>query len=213
MTIGLPLQADIGSERYELVDVEPAPLDPRNAVTEVLAAYLERLEFRQYSSDGTKTFKLNQVLSNWPDSGEQLNYPAASIDDATLPHEPHDLVPTMLEDTCDQFCQGTVLWKTGELVGELQVDFWTNTEPDREAIAAALPAKFNLTEVRSGILLSGHERYWCRPVRVTLISQDRLDTSSTVYQRERRLRTVMQTEVDVVHLRAVGTLTPTVIFL
>lgn len=208
--MGVPLQAQIGFDRFPL---GPLPtIDSRNAAAETLAAYLGQVVFLICGKEAEDTeFRLNEVLPNWPEPEVALNYPAASIDDGVTPFEGHSLVPTMLEDTYNCFGQGMVLWKTGELVIDFQVDFWTTDEAQRQAIAASLPRLFNLTETRAGIMLAGHPDYYHRAVRCTLVDVDRIDTSETAYDRERRLRTVVRAEIDEVHLRQVTQLRPNVI--
>lgn len=212
-TWGLPLQAEIGPDRFPVVG--GTALSPRNAATEVLAAYLRRLVWYTPTAldssgvDGEpKSWKLNQVLTTWPASGTVLAYPAASVDEDAVPYEEHSLVPTVLEETLGCYGRGTVLWKTAEIALDFQVDFWTNAEPDREAIEAGLPRAFALTEGRYGVMLSGHPRYFDRAVRATLVAHDRLDTSEDAYARERRLRATIRIEIDVVHLRHAAELTP-----
>jgi hypothetical protein len=209
-SIGTPLQATLGYDRFPL---GPAPkLDVRNAAAETLAAYLGGVIFVIAGGKAEdKEFRLSEVLPNWPEADVELKYPSASIDDGPAPYEAHDFVPTMQEDTYNVFCPGTVIWKTGELVVEFQVDFWTNTEATRQAIAAGLPRIFNPTETRSGVLLAGHPDYFHRAVRCTLLDVDRNDGEDSTYDRERRLRTVVKAEIDVVHLRQVSQLAPDVI--
>lgn len=208
--MGTPLQASVGFDRFPLGP--PPKLDARNAAAETLAAYLGQVVF---VVDGRKAddskFRLNEVLANWPEAEVQLDYPAASIDGEAAPYEAHNFVPTMLEDTFNCYGEGLVLWKTGELILDFQVDFWTNTEADRQAISAGLPRIFNLTEIRSGVLLAGHPDYFGRAVRCTLMDTDRADESDTTFDRERRLRVMVRSEIDVVHLRQVSLLHPDVI--
>lgn len=208
--MGTPLQAELGYDRFPL---GPAPrMDVRTAAAESLAAYLKNVIFLIAGGKAEDTeFRLNEVLPNWPESDVALNYPAASIDDGPAPYEAHNFTPTMQENTYNVFCPGTVLWKTGELVVDFQVDFWTNTQATRQAIAAGLPRIFNPTETRSGVLLAGHPDYFHRAVRCTLMDADRADDGDTTYDRERRLRTVVKSEIDVVHLRQVTQLAPDVI--
>ena len=208
--MGTPIQATVGPDRFPLVGIPV--IDPRNAAAEILAAYLRQVIFR---IDGglaeSKEFRLNDVLANWPEVEEALDYPSASIDDGVSNYEPHNFTPTMCEETLDCFGKGTVLWKTSELVVDFQVDYWTNTEADRQAISAGLPRIFNPTEIRSGVLLSGHPQYFYRPARFTLMDVDRIDTAESTYDRERRLKTVVRSEIDTVHLREVTQLRPTVV--
>lgn len=203
---GTPLQVVEGRDTYPLAAI--GTLDPRNAMAEVLAAFMRCAEFRR--GGGTtrvdKPFRLKRVEPEWPDPKKDIAYPSASIiDNANIPYEPHSLTPTALEDTWGSFGDCTVLWKTAEAVAVFQVDYWTTDTPTREAIAARLPSLFNPGEGRTGVVLSGDPRYFRRPVRATLLNHQRMDTENAVFERERRLMTLVRCEVDVVHLReAVG---------
>jgi len=207
--IGTPLQATIGLDRMPMGT--PAVTDARNACAQVVAAYLKRLAFTQENGDKPRSdWRLIKVLTNWPEPNIDLEYPSASIDEAGVNYEAHNLVPTMQPETENEFCHGTVLWKTDELACDFQVDFWLNTEVQRDAVSAALPRFFNLSEQRAGVMLAGSPEYYHRPVRASLMSADRVDDSATVLNRERRLRVILRVEVDVVHLRTVRQLQPVI---
>lgn len=199
-------------------------LDPRNAMAEVLAAFLRNAKFMRGGGTAADTpFQLNEVEPEWPDPSVEIRYPTASIlDMGRIPYEAHSLTPTPLEETWGQFDDGcfdpepgdreklTVLWKTAEAVAEFQVDFWSNDNPTREAIAARIPSLFNPEEGRAGVVLSGEPRYFLRRVRATLLDHQRMDTAGTVYPNERRLMAVVRCEVDVVQLRVARELHPKV---
>lgn len=208
--MGVPLQAQLGFDRFPL---GPLPcIDSRTAAAQTLAAYLGNVIFLIAGGQAEdREFRLNEIFPNWPEPEVELPYPCASIDDGVAPYEAHNFTPTMLENTYNCFGQGMVLWKTGELVVDFQVDYWTTDEAQRQAISAALPRIFNLTETRSGVLLAGHPDYFHRAVRCTLMDTDRIDTEDSTYDRERRLRTVVRAEIDEVHLRQVTQLRPDVI--
>lgn len=208
--IGTPLQAIVGPDRMPLG--ETPHLDARNAAASILSAYLQRIVFRSGGGEQSdKDFRLNSVRPNWPEPEDRLDYPCASIDDGVSLYDAHDLVPTMQEETYECFGPGTVLWKTSELVVDFQVDFWSSVQAHREAISASLPRAFSPTERRAGVLLAGHPDYFLRPLRATLINSDQIDTSGTAFDRERRLRVTIRSEIDVVHLRRVVQLHPNVI--
>ena len=206
---GTPLQVGEGPDTFPLEAIPT--LDPRNAMCEVLAAFLLCACFRR--GGGTigadKPFSLERVEHEWPDPKQEIVSPSASIiDNAGIPYEAHSLTPTALEETWDSFAPGTVLWKTGEAVATFQVDFWTTDAPTREAIAARLPSLFNPGEGRIGVVLAGEPRYFRRPVRATLVNNERMDTQDAVFDRERRLLTHVRCEVDVVQLRKAIELQP-----
>jgi len=180
--------------------------DAQNAAKQTVAEFLKRATFTISAGDDGKEnrFNLNGVLFKFPRNAE-LNYPIASVTVPTSDQQAHNFTPTPLEHTIDCYAPGTVLWKTAELVADLQVDFFVNDEPTQEAIAALLPALFNPHEDMSGVMLRGPEAYWCLPVRATLMGDPERfgDTEEAVYAGERRLLVKVRTELDVVHLREV----------
>lgn len=200
--IGTVLQVVEGTDTFPLAGI--GTLDPRNAITETVAAFLRCAEFRRGggTTGADKPFALKRVNFVWPDAEKLIVYPSASIIDAApIPDEAHNLTPTALEETWDSFCPGTVLWKTGELVATFQVDYWCTDDPTREGINARLPGLFSPGEGRKGVVLAGDPRYFRRPVRATLLDHQRMDTENAVFDRERRLLTMVRCEIDVVHLR------------
>lgn len=205
---GAVLQAVAGTDTQPLEAI--GTLDPRNAAAETLAAFLRCAVFARGGGNvGSKEFLLESVAMVWPDPKREVEYPSASIIDAQgMPYEAHSFVPTALEETRDEFCPDTVLWKTGEVSAVFQVDFWATDDPTREAIAARLPSLFSPTEGRAGVLLEGDPRYFSRSVRATLLESERMDTAEAVYDRERRFRTLVRCDVDDVHLRRAVQLQP-----
>lgn len=210
LELGQPLQAVVGADRMPLGPIPTKP--PLHAMRESLAAFLGQLVWatepgKDDQGDPVESvrFRLNEVTTKWPNPKKVLNYPAASIVNAVEPFEDHSLTPTMLEETFGLFCQDMVLWKTSEMVVDFQVDFWTTSDGQRQAIEAGLPRAFNPTESRAGVLLRGHEDYFFRPVRCSLMDHAEKDVSAAIFERERRLLASVHAEMDVVHLReAVG---------
>lgn len=187
-------------------------LGPRQAIAQALAAYLLGLEFRVAGGEALDSvFELTSVLDHWPTPDEDLVYPCASIVEATsTAHLAHSLTPTPLEETVGLFdamvgWRGeparTVLWKEGGAEVELQVDFWCDTEADRQAVEAGIPAAFSPDEGRAGVVVEGPERYFSRPVRLTLLATRCDDSAVTAGRGERRLRAVVQGACDIVSLR------------
>lgn len=178
--------------------------DAQNAVKYTVAAFLERMKFTiSAGADGKPTtFNLNDVVFKFP-RNKELAYPCASVTVPTSDQQAHNLSPTPLEETWNRYAPNSVLWKTAELVADLQVDFFVSDEPTQEAIAAALPALFNPREDACGVMLRGPSAYWCLPVRATLMGDPERfgDTEEAVYAGERRLLVKVRTELDVVHLR------------
>ena len=197
--LGDVLFADVDPSRYPL-KANPST-DVQMAVRITLAAFLARQLFRVPNGNGGSTsFNLSDVLHKFP-TNKELAYPSASITVATAEVHPHTPLP--LESTRDRYAPASVLWRTGELVAMLQVDFFVNDEPTQEAIAAALPAAFNPREDAAGVMLRGPETYWCLPVRCTLVDDPQRvgDTGEAVFRGERRLLAQVRAELDVVHLR------------
>jgi hypothetical protein len=194
-------------------------IDSRNAMAEVLVEYLRCVVFRTDGLDAPPTdFRLNAIERQWPDAGKGLDYPVASVIDATeVIHERRSPIP--LEETLGQYdCMvgysadpafpKTVLWTTGEAWVDFQVDFWLSNDPDRQAIASRLPQLFSPGQERTGVLLGGHPKYYDRVVRATLMSTSPIDTEQSVYPNERRLKAVVRCNVDDVDLRIATLLTP-----
>lgn len=211
--VGTLLHAEVGPSRMPLAKM--AELDPREAAAQALAAYLAAGVFLiPGDKPGTdKRFKLNAVKFEWPNPKEPLDYPAAAITSSgPIPNDGHNLTPSMLEDTCDRFGAGTVLWKTAELSIHFQVNFWTTNKPERSAILAGLQEMFAPSEDRYGVIVQGPHEYYERTVRLTLDDHERIDTSDTVFQGERELRVQITADVDVVQLRKVTQLEPRILF-
>jgi hypothetical protein len=195
------------AQQYPLMRVPGT--DPQSAAKQTVAEFLKRVTFTISAGDDGKAtrFNLNDVRFRFPRNGD-LDYPIASVTVPTSDQQAHNLSPTPLEDTWNRYAPNSVLWKTAELVADLQVDFFVNDEPTQEAIAAALPALFNPREDAAGVMLRGPATYWCLPVRATLMGDPERfgDTEEAVYSGERRLLVKVRTELDVVHLRAVRAL-------
>jgi hypothetical protein len=197
--LGELIDAQIGERRFPQMSAPRT--DPRNAAARTLAAYLMGQRFVVAAGDDgiEKPFELKQVLYKFPTKGE-LEYPSAAITTPTSTQDAH--TPFPLEATQDRYGPGTVLWRTAELVAQFQVDFFCETEADREAIAAALPGIFSPREDASGVMLRGPETYFCLPVRCTLVGDpERVDEDEAAFARERRLMVRIRSELDVVHLR------------
>lgn len=197
-----------------------ATISPERAIAETLAEYLRCSLFAVRGDDGVRTFKLAGIDYRWPDAGKELEYPRASIVERTDMFHEASLTPRPLEDSlgvfdeligypCDPQWPKTVLWRTAELTGELQVDFWLSSDAERDAVRAQLGYLFNPAEERGGVALVGHPHYYSRAVRVTLLSSRAPDEPDAVYANERRLQVNVSVEIDVVDLRLAVLLTPT----
>jgi hypothetical protein len=183
---------------------------PEDAAAEALKAYLARAKFTIHEGDPgvdefsrQRDFCLEDVSTEWPTAGDQIRYPAATIlggDDVTHGGQgsPHEIAGTWNE------VDRTVAWQIGIATGTFQVDFWTDSEPVRQAIAARLPGLFSPHEDRVGMLLELSPRYLCLAARYSLAGHSKQDTPDSATSNERRLRALVRWEVpDVVLRRAV----------
>lgn len=189
-------------------------LDALGAAASALRAFVAGIVFCRSGGESPtdRAFKLNRVYSFWPDPSKGQEYPTAVCSTDTFVEEDgHNFVPTSLDETWHQFGCDTVLWKTSELVGELQLDFFASDEPTRAAIMAALPAAFSPGEERSGVMVEGSPDYFSRPVRLTLRSHRRVDVADAVFDMERRITCRVGIEVDEVHLRCARPLNPQIV--
>lgn len=91
---------------------------------------------------GKRMSVLKDVLLDWPDANEVLNYPTLSITTNTptfLPLMPYQL---SAEDPKANNKIRT-LNVTGQYEWNLQLDFWTGTKPERHSIYSQFVAAFN----------------------------------------------------------------------
>jgi hypothetical protein len=184
--------------------VPGATLDARGAAAEALRCFLAGVEFHRDGGPNMPStpFVLNAVYDAWPGPGTQLDYPCAVVTDPQLQSEgAHNMSPTSLDETWNVYGDCTVLWKLAELEAEFQVDFFTNDEPTRQAIMAALPGAMSPEEDRYGVVVEGTPRYFDRAVRLTLLSYRRPDTAGAVFDLERRIVCRVSADIDVVVLR------------
>lgn len=197
----------------------PNRVGPIDAMVQTLGAYLSSLTFRVWGGEDVKDrdFQLVGVRANWPSPDVGMVYPSASIVEPTpTSYEAHSLNATALEETWGRFdhfigletrttddaAGKTCLWKEGEAVQQFQVDFWTDTEPDRQAIEAGLAAAFSPDpDGSAGVVVEGPELYYSLPIRFSLLSTKRDDSAASAGRGERRLRTVVRAECDIVSLR------------
>jgi hypothetical protein len=201
----------------------PNRLGPRDAMAQTLAAFLLGIQFRVAGGDDRDTvFRLREVFNQWPGSRQDLPYPCASIiDQGSLVYLPHNLTPTILEETWGVFDQlvddppngenNTVLMKEHGGRQDFQVDFWLDKIADRQAVAALLPSALSPEEGRDGVIVEGPELYYSRSVRFSLMGSTHDDSGATASLNERRLRTTIRAECDIVSLRmATTTKKPTI---
>jgi hypothetical protein len=192
-------------------------MGPEKAMALALRAYLETLTFRV--DGGTdprdREFKLVDVLDRWPSGDVEIAYPSASVVEATpTGYTAHSLTPTPIDATWGVFDAlvglnppgpgepgATCLWKTGEAETAFQVDFWTDAEPDRQAIEGALDQAFNPHDGIAGVWVEGPELYFSRTVRFTLETTKRDDSAVSAGRGERRLRCSVRADCDIVSLR------------
>lgn len=183
--------------------VQAPRVDSRAAAAEALRAFLRCVVFRAWGDEAPdREFSFTSVESVWPEPSQPLAVPIAVVlDPSEGKQSAWSLTPSPLEETRDVFAPGTVLWKTAELVADLQLDVWCGNEPEREAVAARLPSLFSPGEDQFGVFVEGPPTYFSQPVRLTLMSMQRMDTEGSIYPRERRLMCSIRAEVAEVHLR------------
>lgn len=189
-------------------------IDARAAGAYALSQYLQNAVFEKWNDqDPTPTpFQLRRVLPEWPNASVAIDYPTASIVDAgPTAMGAHNFVPTPIESTKDAYQANSVVWKLGEIDMVFQVDFWTQSVPDREAIAASLPGLFAPGEGRSCALVRCPEEYFCALARLSLESYQRMDEATSVFVGERRLMAEVRVSVDVLELRCATVLLPRVV--
>lgn len=177
--------------------------DARSAAAEALRGYLRAARFTVWGDKApNREFAFNRVDRQWPESSAPLDVPVAVVlDPDSVREDAFSFVPVPLEETFDKHEPNTVLWKTAEVVMTLQLDVWVGSDPEREAVLATLPALFAPGEDQFGIFVTAPAGYWCLPVRLTLLSTQRMDTPDSVYARERRVMCTIRAEIDEVHLR------------
>lgn len=178
--------------------------DSRAALSDALAAHLLCQEFSVWSEEGSRSFKMLEVNRFWPDPGQEMITPTATIlDTAGTQHTPTTFGPSVDESSYEMFGENTALWIVGASINEFQIDFWLGHEPEREAVAAALGLIFNPSATYRGLRLDLGDGYFNRVGRYTLTSWQRIDTESSIYPKERRLSVSIQAEADEVVLRRV----------
>lgn len=184
--------------------------DPRNAAARAIRGFLECQTFALsgVGKVADKPFKLMSVNTEWPDHRAGVVYPSASIVERPGDFQGHNLSPSILEETYNEFGEGTVLWKTAEVVVDFQVDYWTNDNPTREAIASLLPVIFSPFENQSSIRVYSPAAYFSRPVRLLLKEMQRVDSSEDAFSRIKRLSTTVTATIEAVHLRRVAEIVP-----
>lgn len=188
-------------------------MGPETAIAKALAAYLETITWYVDGGESPQDtiFQLNPVATSWPKADEPIDYPTASIiETGETEQHPSSFVPFALEETWGTFDElaglsgspgKTVLWKEGEAVAALQVDFWLDGTAERQAVEAQLSAVFSPNQDRSGVLVEGPELYYSRPCRFTLEGHKKDDTKVSAFVNERRLRCTVTGECDIVSLR------------
>lgn len=195
-------------------------IDPEQAISNVLAAYLRSLVFfvnnrAPLSSPPlpTQQFRFEKVFDEWPEADRELPYPCATVHATDVPYQHHSLAPTPVDGTFGLYDQagatrGTVLWKTAELDAAYQIDVWTRDTAKREAVLARMQSAFAPEEGTARVMLTGTPSYWNLPVRASLEEDavSRIDEPEPVYSHERRAIVRVRASVDVVDLRCASLL-------
>ncbi len=215
------LGTPIVSDGLGVILVPTDAIDPEQAVSNVLAAYLRTLVFfvnnRRTEADPpqpSQKFSFNEVFSEWPEADRELPYPCASVTAAGGGmYSRHSLVPTPVEGTFGLYdkpeaLRGSVLWKTAELDTVYQLDIWTRDTAKRESVLARMQSAFAPEEGTSRVMLTGTPSYFNLPVRASLEEDaiSRIDEPEPVYSHERRAIVRVRASVDVVDLRCASLL-------
>lgn len=189
-------------------------IDSRAAGVYALTQYLQNAVFEKWNDqDPTPIpFQLRRVLPEWPNASVAIDYPTATVvDGQATTMLAHNFVPMPIESTWNAYGKNTVVWKLAEIDLPFQVDFWTQSVPDREAIAASLPGLFAPGEGRSCVLVRCPEQYFCTLARLTLDQYQRVDEANSVFVGERRLMAEITVSVDVLELRCASVLQPSLV--
>ena len=186
-------------------------IDARAAGVYALSQYLQNAVFKKWNASDPVPieFQLRRVLPEWPRADVAIDYPTATVIDGQATEMlGHNFVPTPIESTWDAYGKNTVVWKLAEIDLPFQVDFWTQSVPDREAIAASLPGLFSPGDGRSCVIVRCPEEYFCTVARLSLEQYQRVDEANSVFVGERRLMAEVRVSVDVLELRCASVLQP-----
>jgi hypothetical protein len=182
-------------------------IPPEDAAAEALEAYLRCATFYVHAGEPPvgeisrmRNFRLAEVSTDWPAADAQMEYPSATIIGADDTQHTGSGTPRPMDELWDPFA-GTVPWLLGTATGTFQVDFWSDSAPVRQAIAARLPGLFSPSEARYGILLELPPTYLSLTARYSLITKGRLDNVDSVWGGQHRLRAVVRWEAPDVELR------------
>jgi hypothetical protein len=185
-------------------------IDPDKAARLALAAYLVQQTYKIAPGDDgfVREFTLNEVSTSWPSAQKDLPYPCASISGPGLLGQ-SDFTAEGLEETRDVYGPGTFVWKLDELESEYQIDFFTTSEPEREAIAAKVPGLFMPNDGLGRVWLETPAEYLSWPMAAMYVGMQRGSNATEIYSNEYRLSVRVQVSVDVIELRCTPLLDPT----
>lgn len=187
-----------------------ALIDADKAVRMAIAAYLAPQVFRIAAGpDGyVREFSLREIATSWPLPQQDLPYPCASISGPGLFGQ-SDFTPEGLEETQNVYGEGTSVWKLDEIESTYQIDFFLTNEPEREAIAAALPGLFMANDGLGRVWIETPESYLSWPMAAMFLGLTRGQDPNQVYSGEYRLSAQVQCSIDVIELRCTSLLVPT----
>lgn len=184
-------------------------IDPDKAVRMALAAYLSQQTFKiAPGPDGLiREFVLREVSTSWPEAQKNLPYPCGAISGPGILGQ-SDFIAEGLEETRDVYGVGTFVWKLDEIESEYQIDFFTTSEPEREALAAKVPALFMPNDGLGRVWLEAPSEYLSWPMAAMYTGMSRGQEPNQVYSNEYRLSVRVQCSIDVIELRCTPLLDP-----
>jgi hypothetical protein len=126
--------------------LEPLPTtDARSAALGRLKLYVSLLRFRRAGDKGGAPIEFRvrpeDVLTEWPDNNHELHLPSVAFLPAPGELQAPALGPPReLEETVDEFGEGTVLVYESDYVETFTVEVWGASRAERRALVAGLKA-------------------------------------------------------------------------
>jgi hypothetical protein len=135
--------------------------DGRTAALRVLREYVTQLVFycpsgevTPYGAVGTPTafqIRPENFHIDWPDSIDDLRFPAAFVMPSRAKYDPIGLVAYIEEETRDRYAPGTVLQWQAEYQEVVNLELWASKMPELRSMVAGIETAISPTEQLSGI--------------------------------------------------------------